>query len=87
MEWAVCLKRVELMRLLLKAGADPNQKDWYDDPLLFSAVKTKSVTVVRTLLEAGANPNATNGNWSVREAAHGQRQIEHLIDEAIRRRK
>lgn len=51
---------VEIVRILLKAKADPNGFDWYGSPLL-QATWCRFPRVVQVLLEAGADPNAANG--------------------------
>ncbi|WP_309722964.1 ankyrin repeat domain-containing protein [Armatimonas sp.] len=53
---AILAERPELMRVLLKAGANPNGEGYDDDPLLFNAIETQNHVVVKTLLDAGADP-------------------------------
>lgn len=56
--WAIGMKQAPLVRLLLKAGSDPNQRsDEYGKFLLSAALQTKDVEVVRAVLEGGARPN------------------------------
>ena len=49
--------RVEVVTLLLQAGADPNLRPNNECGPLFSAVLQKDTEVIRALLEAGADPN------------------------------
>jgi ankyrin repeat protein len=56
--WAIGMKQAPLVRRLLKAGSDPNQRsDEYGEFLLSTALETKNVEVVRAVLEGGARPN------------------------------
>lgn len=50
--------RVDVVRALLKAGADPNAPDYHGRRPLHDAVAAGGVELVRVLLEAGADPNA-----------------------------
>jgi ankyrin repeat protein len=73
---AAQLGRVEVVRLLLRNGADPNLRDFGSDypheTPLSTAAKHGQLEVCRILLEAGADPNVpTNpkqpgdgGNWT-----------------------
>ena len=63
---AVKAQAVELVRVLLEAGADPNTITensfrLYETPLSL-AVKAQAVELVRVLLEAGADPNTITEN-------------------------
>ncbi|MDF2192871.1 ankyrin repeat domain-containing protein [Paraflavitalea sp. CAU 1676] len=49
--------QVELLKLLLKAGASPNIKDQEGKTALYYAVQEEKEACVKALLEAGANPN------------------------------
>jgi ankyrin repeat protein len=49
--------QVEIMRLLLANGADPNYRDYENHTALMSAVMSQNVEAVRLLLEAGADMN------------------------------
>jgi uncharacterized protein len=83
LEWAIGFQRPELLRLLLRAGGDPNQLTAHYAPLLFAAIATKNADLVRVLLEAGANPKAMNGDKSAREIAAKLPRIQHLLREAL----
>ena len=86
LEWAVGLQQVGLMRLLLKAGGNPNQPNQYGDPILMDAIDTKNAAVVKVLLEAGANPEARDTVWSAWEAAEKLPPIRRLLQEAIKKK-
>lgn len=49
--------RVEVMRLLLDAGADPNWRGQSEDTALHEAALTDNVEAMRLLFETGADPN------------------------------
>jgi len=51
---------VEAMKVLLKAGADPNAKAADGSTLLHQAVTAKQVPIIRTLVAAGAKLDAVN---------------------------
>jgi ankyrin repeat protein len=52
------------IRLLIKAGADPNATNKRGVAALHVAVRTRSAPAVRTLIECGADPKRPNGNGS-----------------------
>ncbi len=65
---------LEIQRLLLVAGAEPNQQNRYGEtPLLFSSREGQSETV-RLLLEFGAHPDIPDksGHFALSEAAYGK---------------
>ena len=51
------LWNIDILRQLLKAGADANALDSYGDPLLFLALRERSLEALETLLGAGADAN------------------------------
>ncbi|CAK9062611.1 unnamed protein product [Durusdinium trenchii] len=51
---------LEVARLLLEAGADPNAKDHCEAPALIAAAQNGHLEVVRLLLKAAADTNATD---------------------------
>jgi ankyrin repeat protein len=53
-------ERLEVMRLLLKAGADVDSRDSAKCTALIHAASNGNVDVVRILLKAGAHPKAVN---------------------------
>jgi ankyrin repeat protein len=48
----------EIMAILIKAGADVNQRDKNDLPVLINAVKSRKIALVDILLHSGARINA-----------------------------
>ncbi len=54
-------RQLDIVRLLLKAGADVNYLDKYRSTPLMRAAGEKNIEVVRLLLEAGADANASSG--------------------------
>jgi len=55
LEWAMGFERPDLMRVLLSAGANPNQIGDIGFPILFAALSTHNAGVVQTLLDAQPN--------------------------------
>ncbi|KAK2599167.1 hypothetical protein QQS21_005357 [Conoideocrella luteorostrata] len=51
---------VDIVRLLLKHGAEVNIRCWAGDTPLHEALRSKHLDVVRQLLEAGAKPTVAN---------------------------
>jgi len=49
-------------KLLLKAGADPNQFNRYEDTPLHEASSNDYLEIVELLLKSGADPNRTDNN-------------------------
>jgi ankyrin repeat protein len=54
--------QIEIMRLLLANGANPNHRDDSNQTALMSAVMSKNAEAVRLLLEAGADMNVKSGD-------------------------
>ena len=55
--------RIEIVKLLLQSGAEPNLVNTYSGSTPLHLASSYGYTdIVRLLLEAGANPNITNGN-------------------------
>ncbi|WP_394792826.1 ankyrin repeat domain-containing protein [Armatimonas sp.] len=86
-EWAIGFQRPDLLRVLLRAGADPNQPSRRRKPLLFEAIRTKNADLVHVLLEAGADPRATNYDESTLKAAEKLPRIQRLLREALAKKK
>jgi ankyrin repeat protein len=64
LEQAVYRSNPDLIKLLVNAGADPNQKGSWNHSLLVGVVKRYDVNLptLKALLEAGAKPNEEDGN-------------------------
>lgn len=60
MQTAVEFGQEDILQLLLKEGADANEKLWNGDTLLHIAVKKQMTSIVRLLLEYGADPATSN---------------------------
>ena len=59
----------EMVRILLKYGAKPNQKNPLGDSMLYDAAETGNLEIVKMLVEAGANVNRKTGAGSPIKAA------------------
>jgi len=70
LSWAVLYKRVEVVKRLLQAGADPNYQAQHGDTPLHLAVERGSVELIVILLKHGANPElASRSGYSPRRLA------------------
>ncbi|RWA06747.1 hypothetical protein EKO27_g8347 [Xylaria grammica] len=66
LEVAAAKGNVEIIRRLLEASADQNQKiEGHSAEALFSAVENGNVEIVRILLAAGADPNTSDGRHDI----------------------
>jgi ankyrin repeat protein len=57
LEIAALYGQIEMMKLLLANGANPNHRDYQNQTALMSAVMSKKIEAVQMLLEAGADVN------------------------------
>ena len=58
--WAIRQGRLELVRMMMKAGADPHLKDSRENPLLHVAMESGRHDLMDALIQLGADPGATN---------------------------
>ena len=84
---AYMLKRYDLMKILLNAGADPDQKagaKTEGEPVIVYAITQKNTEAVKTLLEGGVNVSAESGGASLIEYARmfGNAEIIKLLQAA-----
>ena len=65
----------DTVQALLVRGANPNARERYGDPILFTAVRAGDLGVVRALLKGGADVNAedTDGLTALMRAALGNK--------------
>jgi ankyrin repeat protein len=80
--WATYAVDHELVRALLKAGANPKVTNRYGSSPLGEAVKLSDLELVRMLLDAGADPNSPNqdGQTALMLASNiGSLQIAQLL--------
>jgi hypothetical protein len=56
---------VECARLILDAGADPNEMDYKTDTPLIEACRLNNIPLARLLLQRGANPNLGRTKYTV----------------------
>lgn len=71
--------RVQVVRLLLDAGADVNVADKYGNTVLIHCVDDPAL--ITLLLQAGADPNARNNLGETPLSAHYDEAIKHLLIE------
>jgi ankyrin repeat protein len=67
---------IDLMKVLLAAGADPNRQDQHQDTPLMAAVRIGSRDAVKLLLDSRADPNQRDG--SGRTAMHWAARSGHV---------
>lgn len=76
---------IEMVRLLLAAGADPNRYGSGDTPL-YSAASQGAAELVGLLLEAGADPNPPTRRWETSPLAaatrSGHTEVIRLLEDA-----
>lgn len=82
---AVRAKRTNIVKLLLRHGADPNAKDDKRDTVLMIASRKKDVKTVQALLDGGADVNAIGGlgYTALMDASSGkghEKIVEMLLD-------
>ena len=78
LHWAIRYENAEAVKLLIAAGADPNQKSRYDLIPLQVAVENDDAEMVRLLLKAGADAKAripTGETILMAAAARGQPDV------------
>ena len=60
--YAVNMKNLELLKLLIERGADPNLRDAVGNTVLHLAAGHDDPTIIKSLLDAGADPDLINSN-------------------------
>lgn len=74
---------INIVRMLLEAGADPNPSVWYETPVLVEAVRKGQIEIVQVLIAAGANVNRGLDELPLHTAAEeGYLEIVRLLLEA-----
>jgi len=77
LHWAARFERVEIARMLIKAGANLNMQDkWYQTPLHWAASNERA-EIVRMLIDAKANVNVQDeDDWTPLHYAANNRRVE-----------
>jgi len=78
------IKYIEYMRILLKAGVNPNIQDKYGSTPLTYASQNGYIEFVQLLLEYGADVNIIDNNWTALSLASVNNRTEclHLLLQA-----
>jgi uncharacterized protein len=85
LHWAIRYENAEAVKLLISAGADPNQKSRYDLTPLQVAIENDDADMVRLLLKAGADAKAripTGETILMAAAARGEPNVAKALIEA-----
>ena len=83
LEAAVFKGDLSTLRILLRAGADPNPPVWYETPVLVIAAAKGQVEIVRELIAAGANVDRGFDELPLHTAAQkGHLEVVHLLLDA-----
>jgi ankyrin repeat protein len=53
---------IEIIKMLLDAGADISHRDSFDNDAFWKAIFNENTEVIELLIEKGANPNSTSKN-------------------------
>jgi ankyrin repeat protein len=83
--WAIKYGRIEIVQMLIDAGADVNAKDDSDSTPLYVAAEFGKTEIARMLIGAGVDVNMKNviGSTPLHEAAHnGRVKIAHMLIDA-----
>lgn len=76
--WAAETGQVDICRLLLENGADPNGNNGYAS-VLMSAVISNNPEVVRVILDAGADKGWKNSEGTTAEALAERRGLTNMV--------
>ena len=58
--YAVLWEHINLIEFLHDRGANLNNEEYINHPLLHLAIKTDNINIIKLLVERGANPNIIN---------------------------
>ena len=87
---AIITKHIEMIKLLLKRGANANTLDASGDSLLCGAIMAENKKLTQTLLDNGADPNLVNGvgTTPLQLAAHSKNAsiVQSLLDSGADRK-
>jgi hypothetical protein len=87
LHWAAIQGHIDVARLLIEKGADPNGRDKYQATSLHWATMRGHADMARLLIEKGADPNTTDNEQCTplhRAGEHGHTELATLLTTAGR---
>ena len=77
---AITSGNLEMVRVLLELGANPNTREDFGYPIIYGAAQEGNTEVVRLLIDAGADVDGSAALWTAID--HGRTEVVRLLVEA-----